>query len=505
MSDSKSASVHVADEAANSESAGSGDSIAAGRVSEQEARVVRKIDLNLMTIFFVLYMLAFLDRGNIGNVRFTGLTADLQLNDGDGFMSFEWLIQIFYVTYVVFEFGVLLWKIFPAHIVGTIVVLGWGLMATAQAAARSWGDMMALRFLLGAFEACYGPGIIYLLSFFYLRHEIGFRCGIFASAAPLASTFSGALAYGINKGHSHLANWRLVFLVEGLPTILMASVAFFFIPDSPEKARFLTEEEKDIVRARAIRQVGVDANSRTGGVNLKDVKSFLVDYKAWICAMLYFCGNVTYASLPIFLPTILQDMGYTSISAQGLSAPPSFLAFLCALATTWIADRIQQRCYVIAFTSAIGATGYVILATVQTVGVRYFATFLASAGVFSTIPNILALTMNNQGSDTRRGLSIVLINLVGQTGPFVGNSVFSPTDSPRYIKGMSVCAAFMFFSTILVLIQRFLLSRDNAKLDRLERAYEEADNVQLEDQGTPGAEAKNTAVEDYGPNFQYVL
>lgn len=238
------------------------------------------------------------------------------------------------------------------------------------------------------------PGIIYLLSFFYLRHEIGFRCGIFASAAPLASTFAGALAYGITSGHSHLTNWRLLFLVEGLPTVLMATVAFFFIPDSPEKARFLSSEEKDIVRSRAMHQVGTDANARVGTFKLKDIVPVLVDLKAWMCGLMYFCGNVSYSSLPVFLPTILKDMGYTAINAQGLSAPPSFAAFLFALITTWIADKTQQRCLVLVITSAIGGIGYIILATVETIGVRYFATFLASAGVFSTIPNILGLTLS---------------------------------------------------------------------------------------------------------------
>lgn len=103
---------------------------------------------------------------------------------------------------------------------------------------------MACRFFLGISEAGFGPGIPYLLSFFYLRHEVGVRIAIFLSAAPLATSFSGALAYGITSGHPHLAKWRLLFLVEGLPTICMAPVAYFFLPDTPDKARFLTEEEK---------------------------------------------------------------------------------------------------------------------------------------------------------------------------------------------------------------------------------------------------------------------
>ncbi|KAI0009542.1 MFS general substrate transporter [Xylariaceae sp. FL0662B] len=459
---------------------------------KQEAQVVRKLDLNLMTLFFVLYMLAFLDRGNIGNARIAGMAQELKLDSN----RYQWLLNIFYITYVIAEFGVLLWKIFPPHIVGALVVFAWGLIATVQAGAHSWGGMMALRFFLGVFEAWYGPGIIYLLSFFYLRHEVGFRCGIFASAAPLASTFAGALAYGITSGHSHLTNWRLLFLVEGLPTVLMATVAFFFIPDSAEKAKFLTATEKDIVRARAMRQVGTDANARIGGFNLKDVGSVVIDLKAWLCGLMYFCGNVTYSSLPVFLPTILEDMGYTAINAQGLSAPPSFAAFLFALITTWIADKTQQRCLVLFITSAIGGAGYIILATVDTVGVRYFATFLASAGVFSTIPNILALTLNNQGSDTRRGMSIVLINLVGQCGPFLGTNVFPTNQGPRYVEGMSICAAFMFFSALLALAQRLLLAWENSKLDRKYGAATTDRN---------DLEFKDVAMENYGPNFRYVL
>ncbi|KAK6955560.1 hypothetical protein Daesc_003200 [Daldinia eschscholtzii] len=459
---------------------------------EQEARVVRKLDLNLMTLFFVLYMLAYLDRGNIGNARIAGMAKDLDLTGN----RYQWLLNIFYIAYVVFEFGVLMWKIFPPHLVGTVVVFGWGLIATVQAGVQNWSGEMALRFFLGAFEACYGPGIIYLLSFFYLRHEIGFRCGIFASAAPLASTFAGALAYGITSGHSHLANWRLLFLVEGLPTIIMTGFAFFFIPDSAEKARFLTTEEKNIVKSRAMRQVGTDANARIGGFKLTDVLPVFMDLKAWLCGLMYFCGNVTYSSLPVFLPTILQDMGYTAINAQGLSAPPSFAAFLFALITTWVADKTQQRCIVLMVTSAVGGVGYIILATVETVGVRYFATFLASAGVFSTIPNILGLTLNNQGSDTRRGMSIVLINLIGQCGPFLGTNVFPTSEGPRFIKGMSVCAAFMFFSTLLAFFQRLLLMWENAQLDR-----KYGTNTKDKTAGN----SKDIAAENYGPNFRYVL
>lgn len=98
----------------------------------------------------------------------------------------------------------------------------------------------------------------------------------------------GALAYGITSGHPTLAKWRLLFLVEGIPTLLLAPVTFFFLPDSPDKARFLTEDEKTVARARGVRQVGT--HERIGGVVWKDIGLTLLDLKAWLTAV----GNPLY-------------------------------------------------------------------------------------------------------------------------------------------------------------------------------------------------------------------
>lgn len=214
------------------------------------------------------------------NARIAGMEDDLKLEG----KRYEWLLTIFYITYILFQFQTIMWKIMPAHIWAAIIVFAWGFLATVQAGVQSWQGEMALRFLLGAAEAGFGPGVPFLLSFFYLRHEVGLRMGIFLSAAPLANTFAGALAYGITSGQSKLANWRLLFLVEGLPGLLLAVVAFFYLPDSPDKARFLTEEEKLIAKARGVRQVG-DVEKRVGGVVWKDVAAALLDAKCWFTAV----------------------------------------------------------------------------------------------------------------------------------------------------------------------------------------------------------------------------
>lgn len=251
-------------------------------VPDIERRVIHKMDFRIVPLVTALYVLAFLDRSNIGNARIAGMTKELHLEGND----YQWLLTIFYITYILFEFQVLVWKIVPPHMWLAFTVFGWGLVATAQAGTHSWAGMMACRFFLGISESGFGPGIPYLLSFFYLRHEVGVRIAVFLSAAPLATTFSGALAYGITSGDSHLANWRLLFLVEGLPTICMVPVAYFFLPDSPDKARFLTEEEKLVAKARGVRQVG--GVQRVGGIVWKDVGAALLDAKCWFTALMYF-------------------------------------------------------------------------------------------------------------------------------------------------------------------------------------------------------------------------
>lgn len=218
------------------------------------------------------------------NARIAGMATDLKL-DGE---KYDWLLTIFYISYILFEFQAIMWKIVPPHRWAAFVVFGWGLVSSVQAAIHTWEAEMALRFFMGLTEAGYGPGIPYLLSFFYLRHELGLRAGLFLSAAPLANTFAGALAYGITSGSPGISKWRVLFLVEGLPTIVMAGVAYFFLPDSPEKARFLNEEEKQVVMARGVRQAG--AATRVGGVNWKEFAQGLADPKGWILGV-SFCSS----------------------------------------------------------------------------------------------------------------------------------------------------------------------------------------------------------------------
>ncbi|KAI0204505.1 major facilitator superfamily domain-containing protein [Astrocystis sublimbata] len=452
-----------------------------------ERRVVRKIDFHLIPLVMCLYLVAFLDRSNIGNAQVAGMGKDLGLSDD----QYQWLLTIFYIPYIVFEWTALMWKVVPPHRWAFACVLVWGLASTLQSTAYGFSGLLASRFFLATAEASFAPGIPYLLSFFYKRKELGIRCGFYVSAAPLATTFAGALAYGITSGYPAIANWRLLFIVEGIPSVLLAFVAFKYMPDSADTAHFLNEEEKQVARTRALQQTGSLGAARVGHVNLKETVQTLKDIKTWIPPLMYFSCNVSFSSLPVFLPVILQNMGFTAVNAQGLTAPPYLPAFIVCITTTWIADRTQQRGAVLVGLSLVGGIGYILLAMCKSVGVRYFAVFLAAAGVFSCIANILPWTINNQDSDSKRGAGIALLNIIGQAGPLLGTRVFPEREKPYFVKGMWICAAFMIFNALLALTLRFYLAWENKLFEKREaesrpnRNRTKPDSAEFEDEG-PG-------------------
>ncbi|KAG6034969.1 hypothetical protein E4U41_006285 [Claviceps citrina] len=382
-----------------------------------------------------LFLLAFLDRSNVGNARIAGMEHDLRLSSDE----YHWLLTIFYIAYIVH-------KVLPARIWIAIVVAGWGIAATAQAAVQSWAGLMACRFFLAVFEAGFGPGTIYLLSFFYLRSEVGLRIGIFSVGAPLATCFAGALAYAITSGHAGIASWRLLFLVEGVPVLVMTVVAYFARPNCAHEAWFLTEEERRVALAR---QVG-DQKKRVGTVDWRMTVSALGDVKIWLTALMYFSCNVSYSSLPV--------------SCRRFSR--TWVPFVVAITTTFLADRTRQRGLFVIGLALLGGMGYIILAAAKTTTVRYAGVFLAAMGIFPTIANLLSWVLNSQGSVERRGAGIVMINLVGQCGPLLGTKAYPLSERPDYVKGHSICAGFSLLVAVLALVLRTMLVRENRRLDR---------------------------------------
>lgn len=166
-------------------------------------------------------------------------------------------------------------------------MLFWGFVATIQATVTTWGGLMTCRVFLGIAESAYGPGVPLYLTFFYPREKVGLRHGVFIAGSAMANAYGGALAYGITQITGSLAPWKILFLIEGLPTIVFACVAWFFLPDGIRQAKFLTERERQVALHFVARNQRSDVG-KEHGLRLKEVLAGIKDPKSFIPGLCYF-------------------------------------------------------------------------------------------------------------------------------------------------------------------------------------------------------------------------
>ncbi|KAH7031202.1 major facilitator superfamily domain-containing protein [Microdochium trichocladiopsis] len=439
---------------------------------DEENAVVRKFDRRLVLFLSLCYMLSFLDRSNIGNARIAGMEEDLQTSPPRD-EWYEWSLSSFYISYIAFEWMALLWRLIPAHIYVSAVILSWGIIASLQAIATSYPILIFLRTLLGIGEAAF-TGVPFYLSFFYKRHELAYRTAMFISAAPLATTFASSLAWLILKvGEAGpIAPWRLLFLAEGFPSVIVATLAWSIIPDTPGSASYLTPRERKVARLRLRHAKSSETKSHgaspQSGFKARELFAVFVDYTAWIMAFMFFLTNMAYASLPVFLPTIIREMGFTALEAQAFSAPPYLVSFISVYVTAWLSDRSQSRAGYVIFHALCSAAGYAVLALAQPLSLghtaRYLAVYPAAMGFFNVVVLTIAWTVNNQQSESRRGGGFALLQVIGQCGPIVGTRLYPKKDGPFFEPGMRACAAAMLGVAVLALALRIVLAWQNRKL-----------------------------------------
>ncbi|KAG2214590.1 hypothetical protein INT46_008135 [Mucor plumbeus] len=457
-----------------------------------EKRLVRKIDLRLIPWLSVLYLLLSLDRNNIGNARLGTLEKDLNLVGNDYYTA----LTIFFAGYVLFHIpsNLVVKRLKPSRwISGTMIM--WGICSLCQAFTHSASGLIVCRFFLGVFETGVGPSTPLFLSFWYQREELATRVAIYFGSSSVAGAFSGAIAYGVlstMEGAHGIAGWRWLFIVEAIPTIVLGFLSFIVLPDMPETAgRWLTAEEKDV----AIQRTRQSGNTDESAFDKKQFFAALIDYKVWFSVVIYIGLNIALASFAIFLPTIIRDMGFSSLSAQLLSIPPYVAAGILVFFVSWNSDRTLQRGYHIMAVCALGVLGYIFLLASLNVGLRYTGAVLVACGIYPIIPLTLSWVSNNQLGHTKRGVAIAMTSMIAQCFSMLGTQIYRTEDSPRYIKGHVVCVVFLGLAGLSAFTLRFLLSRENNRRDREYGVPDSKDMSGIDIEG----------VYDHHPQFRYAL
>ncbi|KAL5342722.1 major facilitator superfamily domain-containing protein [Aspergillus crustosus] len=403
---------------------------------EAEARLRRKIDWYIVPTVAIIYLFCFIDRANVGNARLAGFEADLGMTGYD----YNIVLSVFYISYIVFEI--------PSNIACKWLGPGWflpgltvafGLCSVFTAFVQTMESAAGVRFVLGIFEAGMMPGISYYLSRWYRKQELAFRLSLYLVMAPLAGAFGGLLASAILTLDSvgHLKRWRMIFAVEGVITIGLGLIAFITLTDSPETARWLTAEEKELAIAR------VRSESEHAGVHevldkldktklLRGIFNPVTLATAWI--MLLAC--VTVQGLAFFLPTIVRTIipRESTVQQQLRTVPPNIMGAISTLVIPYLSSRFDRRTLFFVITPLFMMTGYIIFLATTTShsNARYGATFLIATGSFPVGVLCNAHAAVNVVSDTARASSIGTVVMMGNIGGLIATWSFLPFDGPDY-------------------------------------------------------------------------
>ncbi|TGJ82545.1 hypothetical protein E0Z10_g6226 [Xylaria hypoxylon] len=456
-----------------------------------EKKILRKMDIRLIPMLALLYLLSFLDRGNIGNAKIEGLQEDLKMTDD----QYNLCLTVFFLAYAAFEVpsNLLLKRLRPSRWLPTIMV-AWGIVMTLMGLVQNFRGLLSARLFLGVTEAGLYPGCAYYLTMWYCRREIQLRQAMFFSAGSIAGAFSGLLAFAIAKldGLGGLEGWRWIFILEGLATVVVAISAYFLLYDFPETATFLTEEERAFVIYR-LKYQGHTETKDEGGVQVAQADEFawkyvwaaFKDWQIWVNIFVYWGIVCPLYGVSLFLPSIVKNLGYVSSTAQLLTVPIYVTGAILAIVVAYFSDRVGKRSpFVVTCMCAI-LLGFILCISTNKPGVVYAGVFIAAAGLYPAFAGNIAWLSNNLAGGYKRSAGMAIQIGVGNLGGAFASNFYRQKDSPRYILGHALELGFTSVGLIAAAILILSYSRINKKRAKIVRegGHNEFTPEELSEQG----------------------
>ncbi|TDZ58231.1 Major facilitator-type transporter hxnP [Colletotrichum trifolii] len=418
---------------------------------EGEKSFVRKLDFFLLPFLSLMYFFNSVDRSNLGNAKTDGLEKDLNFTGNE----YSLLILLFYIPFGTLDLPLdLLTKKFSARWVLPALMVIWGGIATIQIACKNFAGLLALRLLLGACEAGFFAGVVFYFTLFYRRSELGFRVAIFFGSALLAAAFSGLISYGVFQiENTNLQGWQWLMLIEGILTVLVGAIAFWWLPASPATAWFLNDREKAAALARTLRDGSNQVESR---FSWKECFTFWRDWKFVLWCIVSFTYPVAFATTSNFLPQIVQRLGYSVVKTNLWTVAPNAVGFVVLLVVAKSSDYFHERTFHIFGSLALSLVGMIILIAVDVLnnkGVAYFACFLMAAGAYTPSCLVQSWHNNNNLNENSRAATTGLLVGLGNFAGIMSAATFRTEYAPKYIPTLIVtcCCNVIAMSAVVIL------------------------------------------------------
>ncbi len=383
---------------------------------EQQRAIVSKVTWRLLPLLFFCYIIAYIDRINVGfaklHLRETLGVSETVFNSVYGFGA-----GLFFIGYFLFEVpsNLILQRV-GARIWIARIMIFWGIVSLGFMFLKSVSMFYVMRFLLGAAEAGFFPGVILYLTFWYPIRERARAVAMFALggivAGVIGSPISGALLH--LDGLGGLAGWQWLFLIEAIPAILMGLVVLCLLPNGPQQAKWLTSEEKAWVQSR------VDTENTSAPTTHSNLGQVFSNGRVWMFCLLYLLLNSGGYGYEMWLPSIVKSFSGLSDWAVGcINAIPYFAAGVAMLLVSRYSDCSGKRKNVVAMAAMISAIGFAFSAYFQNPFLAMAMLTLAFVGLKCTVAPLWAMATTFLGS-TVAAAGIALINSVGNLGGFIG-------------------------------------------------------------------------------------
>ncbi|KAH7123322.1 major facilitator superfamily domain-containing protein [Dactylonectria estremocensis] len=470
----------------------------------QRKQVIRKVDVRLIPMLAVLYLISHLDRANIGNAKIEGLADDLNL------VGNQWniVLSLFFIPYILLEIpSNMLLKNFkrPSYYLGSLVTI-WGVIMTLHGVVKGFGGLLAVRMLLGVFEAGFYPGAVYLCTFWYMPKDLATRIAYFYCTSALSGAFSGLLAAGIAKmdGVGGYEGWRWIFLLEGIVTVILGVSCFFFLIDSPAlSTRWLSPEEIRFLELQSfIKQGGRFAEESTDKkFDWHDLKMVLKNWRLYMQAYILLCISACSYGTKFTLPSIVKAMGFTNTNAQLMTVPAYVAGALSSIFFARLSDHFHWRMPFVAVPLALIAIGYSVVMGFNgelggsNIGPGYFALVLTCIGIYPVQPAGSSWAANNLAPASRRSIGVAFNICVGNIGGIIGSYMYLDKEAPQYHTGFGLSLAFGASGVLVALLLELTYKWGNAKKAKLSE-----DDIRAQ-----YTEAQLMKLGDKSPLFKYTL
>lgn len=438
-----------------------------------EKALVRKIDIRLLPMLILMYIMNYLDRNNIAAARYAGTNKQgLEFDLGLVGDQYQTCVSILFVGYLLMQVpsNLFLNKFGKPGIYLPIVMIIWGVISAATAAAQNFGGLLAIRFFLGFIEAAYFPGCLFFLSAWYTRKELAFRTAVLYSGSLLSGAFSGLIAAGITSGMNGklgLSAWRWLFIIEGAITIVIAIAAYFVLPNFPLTTTWLSETERQLAAWRLREDVGVDDwTSSKDQTFFHGFKLAFMDIKTWLL-LLIILGIVSSASVTNFFPTVVKTLGFNNIDTLLLTAPPYVLAVILTFLNAWHADRTGERYLHITLPLIVSMAVFILAAATTTTAPRYVAMMLMPGSFYSAYVVALAWISNSlPRPPAKRAAALAVINAISNATSIYASYMYTDPLAPRYLAAMCTNCGTVVLAIAAATALRIVLRRLNMRLDR---------------------------------------